>query len=282
MHSVGLLYSAQEFLNFVADNRVIGETFESLRSRFGLAKPKDIYSISMRCNWFQLDDDGACILTYRGREIHEKESEEIKLRLQLQDLIDVFQPSWAIKLRDGRKELQEALPVEITQVFKEAGLFENWSEELIDWWDDLALLVRMKKGSELLKTGRKAEKLSFIYEENRTGRTPHWRSLESNYSGYDILSVHGPSNHGKVKIEVKGSELNLNNSFFYVTNNEWQTAERSEIYRFHLWLFKGVTRLIDLDSSDVAPHVPQDSGEGKWQNVRIPFKAFGEKATEIP
>lgn len=281
MYTVGLLYSTQEFLDFVADNTVVGQIFEDLKSRFALSRPQDIYSISLRCNWVQLDDNGVCILTYRGREIYEHKSEDLRLRIQLQDIIDVYQPVWAIKIRDGRKELEGTLPGEISQIFKEAGLFHDWTDELIEWWDDLAALIRMRKGSELLKTGRRAEKLSFLYEENRTGVTPHWRSLESNYSGYDILSVYEPSNHEKVKIEVKGSELNLNNSFFYVTHNEWQTALVSSIYKFHLWVFKGVTRLIELDSSDVALHIPRDSGDGKWQNVRIPFKVFGDRAVEV-
>ncbi len=278
MHSVGLLYSAQEFISFVDSNIILGQEFDVLNKRFGVSNPSNIYSIAMRCNWVKLDDNGICILTFRGREISKESSERIKLRYQLQDIISVYQPTWSIKLRDGRKEAQQAFPPEVDQIFKEAGLFDTWSDEIIVWWDELAQLVRMRKASELLKTGRRAEKLSFKYEEKRTGTAPHWRSLDSNFSGYDILSIYGADNPKKIKIEVKGSELRMTDSSFYITSNEWLTAKRSEVYRFHLWIFKGTIRLIELDSSEVSPHIPNDTGEGKWQNVRIPMKAFKDKA----
>ncbi len=281
MHSVGLFYSAQEFLSFVKDNTVVGNEFEQIGKRFVLASPKDVFSVSLRCNWVQLDDKGICTTTFRGNEILEQTSTELMLRNQLRDIIEVYQPSWAMKIRNGRSEVKRFLPEPTEQIFKEAGLFADWTEEIIAWWDIIAQQVRMQKASELLLIGRSAERLSYNYEQKRTGVKPHWQSIESNFSGFDILSVFATKDSRKVQIEVKGSALGLKEASFFVTRNEWNTAKNTEFYRFHLWVLKGQERLIELDSSEVQPHIPNDCGNGNWEQVRIPYKAFKEKAKEF-
>lgn len=281
MHSVGVLYSAQELLSFVKRNSVIGEEFERIGRRFILASPSDVFSVSLRCNWVQLDDKGVCILTRRGNQIISQASPELMLRHQLQDIIEVYQPTWAMKIRAGRAEVIKFLPEEIDQIFKEAGLLEKWTDEIIDWWDVLAQRIHLQKSSELLRVGRMAERLTYQYEKTRTGIDPHWQSIESNYSGFDILSVLAHGDIRKVRIEVKGTELSLRDAYFTITRNEWRTASNTEYYRFHLWLLKGKTKLIEIDSSEVKPHIPSDCGEGNWEQVRIPFRVFGEKAIEI-
>lgn len=281
MHSVGLLYSAQEFLSFVNRNSVIGDEFERIGRRFILASPHDVFSVSLRCDWVQLDDKGLCTLTRRGNQILGLTSSELMLCHQLQDIIEVYQPTWAMKIRAGRAEVRKFLPEDIEQIFKEAGLFEEWTDEIIGWWDALAQRVHLQKASELLRVGRLAERLSYHYEKNRTGLNPRWQSIESNYSGYDILSVFARGDIRRVRIEVKGTELRLRDAFFTVTRNEWRTATETEFYRFHLWVLKEHRKFIELESSDVEPHIPTDSGDGNWEQVRIPFKAFEKKAVEM-
>jgi|TARA_B100002003_G_C14126193_1_gene541640 hypothetical protein len=281
MHTVGLFYSAQEFLSFVKKNTVIGDDFERIGKRFVLASPSEVFSVSLRCNWVQLDGKGKCILTFRGEEILDQTSTVLMLRNQLQDIIEVYQPPWAMKIRNGRSEVKRFLPEPTEQIFKEANLLAEWTDEIIEWWDIIAQQVRMQKSSEKLHVGRFAERLSFQYEQMRTGKKPHWQSIESNFSGFDILSVIATEDFRKVQIEVKGSELSLKEAGFFVTRNEWNTAKNSEFYRFHLWVLKGNTRLIELDSSDVQPHIPNNCGVGNWEQVRIPFSVFGEKAKEF-
>lgn len=274
MYSVGVLYSIQEFLTFVAQNPVVGSEFEKIGSRFVLASSGDVFSASLRCGWVELNDSGVCVLTTRGREILTKSPAEVMLRYQLYDLIEVFQPSWAMKIRAGRAEVKPFLPPAVEQIFREAGLFAEWSDEIVAWWDTLAQAVRMRKADALLLTGRKAERRSCEYERDRTGKEPHWQSIDSNYSGFDILSIVSPTDRRPMKIEVKGTEQRLKEAYFTVTRNEWQTAESATVYRFHLWILRGKGRLIKLDAADVAPHVPGDCGSGKWESVRIRFKAF--------
>lgn len=281
MHSVGLLYSAQEFLSFVTRNPIIGDEFERIGKRFILVSPQDVFSVSLRCNWVQIDDKGLCTITSRGNNILSMDSSDLMLRHQLQDIIEVYQPTWAMKIRAGRAEVRKFLPEEIEQIFKEAGLFEAWTDEIISWWDILAQRVYFQKASELLKIGRLAERLSYQYEKKRTSLEPRWQSVESNYSGYDILSVIAREDQRKVCIEVKGTELSLRDAFFTVTRHEWQTARNTDFYRFHLWLVKGSKKFIDLDANYIEPHIPNDSGKGTWEQVRIPFKAFAEKMVEI-
>jgi hypothetical protein len=281
MHSVGLLYSAQEFLSFVTRNPVIGDEFERIGRRFVLASPQDVFSVSLRCDWVQINDKGLCMITSRGNQILGLDSSELMLRHQLQDIIEVYQPTWAMKIRAGRAEVRKFMPEDIEQIFKEAGLYEVWTDEIIGWWDTLAQRVHLQKACELLRVGRLAERLSYQYEKKRTSLEPHWQSIESNYSGYDILSVIAREDHRKVRIEVKGTELSLRDAFFTVTRHEWRTASNTDLYRFHLWLVKGNKQIIDVDASDIEPHIPNDSGEGSWEHVRIPFKAFAERIVEI-
>lgn len=281
MISVGLLYSCQEFLSFVNRNSVIGDEFERIGRRFILASPRDVFSVSLRCDWVQLDDKGVCVVSPRGKDILGMASAELILRHQIQDIITVYQPTWAMKIRAGRAEVRKFLSDDIEQIFKEAGLFDAWSEEIINWWDILAQQIYFQKASELLKTGRLAERLSYYYEKRRTGLEPHWQSIESNYSGYDILSVVALEDHRKVRIEVKGTQLRLKDAFFTITRHEWRTAKNTDCYRFHLWLIKDCNKFIDVDVNDIEPHIPTDSGDGNWEQVRIPYKIFSTKVVEI-
>ena len=46
----------------------------------------------------------------------------------------------------------------------------------------------IKKDLSLDDVGRKGERLTLQYEELRTNVKPDWRSIETNLSGYDVLS----------------------------------------------------------------------------------------------
>ncbi len=279
--SVGLLYSSQEFLELIKDGNIYASDFENIGKRFVLAPPRDIFSISLRCAWITLNDMGICILTDRGRELIKASSPDQMLRHQLRDIIDIYQPPWSMKIRSGRAEIRKFLPEDINQIFSEANLFVDWTDEVIEWWDSLAEKVRSEVNARLLRNARLAERLSVRYEKERTGKEPHWQSIESNYSGYDILSIYENNDFRKVQIEVKSSELNMNDAYFTVSRNEWRVATIAEFYRFHLWVLKGRRKLIVLDSNEVEEHIPLDRGEGRWEQVRIPFRYFRQRAEEL-
>jgi hypothetical protein len=276
--NVSLLYSAQEFLSFISQNLIINTDFERIEKRFVLASPQDIFTISLNCKWIKLDNKGVCLITERGDKILNQLSSKFMLRLQLEDIIEKYRPSWSMKISAGRAEVRKLIPDDIEQIFREAGLYEEWNDELMECWDLLAKHVYFERAANSLRIGRKAEKLSFFYEKDRTKFSPHWQSIDSNYSGYDILSVLSNDDLRKICIEVKGTEQSINEAFFTVTRNEWQTAENKDFYKFHLWLLKGDPKLIELDSSEVFPHIPKDSGEGKWEQVRIFYKFFKKQA----
>lgn len=273
--SVGVLYSAQEFTAYVAENEIDIEEFKGAFKKFSLAKPEDILYVTTKCNWIDFHPDGICRITKQGKELLGQETPEQVLRLQICDLIHADEPPWAAKIPHGRQEAQKALPDEVTQCFKEAGLLKSWDDDVIQWWDRLAIATRSHKSSELLITGRAAERLTVEYETSRTGVQPRWQSIESNFSGYDVLSRVSKTDDTHRKIEVKGTTLSRKEAYFTVSYNEWRTAEKSEDYRFHLWCLKGIKpELFDVSTEDVEKHIPENRGDGKWETARIFFKCF--------
>jgi hypothetical protein len=271
--SVGILYSAQEFTAYVLDNTLAVKDFKNTFKRFSLARPEDILDVATRCNWIDVHPDGICRVTQKGKDIL-KESPEASLRMQICDLVFVEQPAWAAKIPNGREEASKFFPPEVSQCFKEAGLLKVWDDDVVEWWDQLAIATRSTKSALGLITGRKAEKLTIKHETKRTGVEPHWQSLESNFSGYDVLSQVDKIDETPRKIEVKGSTLSIKEAFFTVSRNEWETAETAKSYGFHLWCLKGDPVFIEVTFEEMKKHIPTNNGQGKWETARIPFKIF--------
>lgn len=278
--SVGIFYSVQEFIEFVRDNPLSVEEFESTFTRYTLARPSDILEVSTKCNWIQIYPDGICRITEKGRNILKASADE-SLRVQLLDLIFVEQPDWAMKIPTGRSEAVQFFPPEVAQCFREAGLLGEWNDEIIGWWDNLGIATRNSKLAINLLTGRKAEKLTIEFEEKRTGIKPNWRSLESNFSGYDILSRINKTDPTPKKIEVKGTTLSVKEAFFTLSRNEWEVAETSPSYVFHLWAMKGDPHLGEVTLDEMRDHIPTNNGEGKWETTRIRFKVFSAKMQRV-
>ena len=246
------------------------EEFCASFKTFAVASASDVLELAQRCNWVALSVDGKMVVTNRGKVIIGAQSQEASLRVQMKHAIEVFQPAWAQRMRNGREEVRNYLPSEVRQCFDEAELMNEWNEEMIEWWDNLAQAARAKKNDELLLIGRKAERLSWERELTRTKSKPRWQSLESNFSGFDILSKVDETNASPLRIEVKGSTLRRKEAHFYVTRNEWKVAVTNGSYRFHLWLLAhNPPMLIEKDHTEILPHIPMDQGGGQWQNVQI-------------
>lgn len=268
--SVGVLYSTQELLKFVGEKDMSPDEFCSSFKTFAVAAAIDVLEIAQRCSWIALTVDGRMVVTARGQAVLKASSQEAGLRLQIKHAIEVFQPAWAQRMRNGREEVRRYFPAEVLQCFDEAGLMEDWDELLINWWDDLAQAARAKKNDELLQIGRKSERMSWEYELERTKAKPRWQALESNFSGFDILSRIDESNTGPLRIEVKGSAQPRKEAMFYVTRNEWDVAITNGSYRFHIWLLShNPPLLIDKDHTEILPNIPLNKGCGKWWNVQI-------------
>lgn len=268
--SVGVLYSSQELLSFVDEKNISPEEFCSAFKTFAVASAADVLEIAQRCHWVALSMNGTMIVTSRGQLVLGATSQAEGLRLQIKHAIEILQPAWAQRMRNGREEVRRYLSAEVSQCFEEAGLMDDWDEPMIGWWDELAQVARAKKNDELLQIGRKAERLSWQHELNRTKAPPRWQALESNFSGFDLLSRVDESNAGPLRIEVKGSALPRKQALFYVTRNEWQVAITSGSYRFHIWLLSQKPPiLIEKDHTEVLPNIPADKGCGQWWSVQV-------------
>jgi hypothetical protein len=277
--SVGIFYDAQKLLRLVKTGRVTtAALLESFR-KLEVADLSEVLRISQQCQWIELDAESMICLTDRGRALHDLTGSPEQLRYQLRDLLHFSQPSWAKKLADGRSEATKIMPDAIRQIFLEAGLLGDWTDDLIAWWDTIALAARNQKNERNLKTGRAAEKLSLLYEEARTGHKPKWTCAETNYAGFDILSIVAREEPRPCAIEVKGSTQRLKEAFFNLSRSEWNTAEDNPDYRIHLWLIRSEAQDHDRDlrvvtTTELRKHIPTDLGEGRWAIVAVPYRPF--------
>lgn len=273
--SVGVLYSSIEFLQQLQATPIDSGDFKASFLRFSVASAEEVLTVSQQCGWIAINTEGAIHATPRGLEILALTDYSIQLRSQLIDLISIYQPTWAKRIPNGRAEARSSFPKDAEQCFHEAGLLSEWDDELIRWWDELAQVAKARKSSELLEIGRKAEKLSISHELSRTGVKPKWQSLESNFSGFDILSRVSNEDETPLKIEVKGTTLPKKQAYFTITRNEWTTAQASPYYCLHLWLLNGNPHNLTIVGRDqLIPHIPENKGNGAWETARISFSGF--------
>lgn len=268
--SVGILYSSQAFLKYVYERRINVEEFSVLFNRFNLTNPKYILRVSLDCKWINLTDNGIIEVTDIGKEVILNGDYQNQLRIQLIHLIEVYKPSWSALIYYGRLEAIKFFPTDIIQCFKEAGLLDGYEQNVIEWWDKLAASVRGLHEDENLRIGRIGERLSFEYEKIRTCKIPKWQSVDSNLSGYDILSYESSSSHKQLKIEVKASN-SLNDIQFYITRREWNVAINSSDYVFHIWSLNPINELHVVSVEDMNKNIPLDLGKGNWESVKIRF-----------
>jgi hypothetical protein len=277
--TVGILYDAQKLMRTVNSSQVTtAELLASFR-RLEVADLPLVLKLAQDCQWIELSHTDAIVLSTQGCRIHDMGNSALQLRYQLRDILSFVSPAWAKKIADGRSEALRVMPEAVRQIFSEADLLGEWTDDLVAWWDDIGLAARSRRNERNLRIGRSAERLSIEYEEQRTGRKPKWTCAETNYAGYDLLSVVARDERRPCAIEVKGSSLRLSEARFILSRNEWDVAEENSDYRLHLWLIRNQQQdaLRDLrvvTSSQLATHVPTDRGVGEWSTVAIPFAPF--------
>jgi len=272
MFSVGLLYSVRDFLKLNSISGMKPDTFESYFKSFKYSTADKILTVSFKCGWAKVNQQGLIELTERGQDISVSEY-EVALLIQLEDLILIFNPTWASLLLKGRTEAKNYLPPDALQCFKECGLFGELTDELIKFWDKLSLAYRNYSQIRMTEIGRIGEKLSFDYELIRTGKPPLWQAIESNLAGFDLLSIVDTTNSQKLKIEVKTTTSNITYAKFHLTKNEWNTALASINYVFHLWHIEKTPTLHIVSLQKINDHIPTDKGNGDWESVEIPFRS---------
>ena len=245
-------------------------------------------SFAKQCAWLA-DNETAFIFTETGKDIAQRfdgESIDINLwRLILRNYINVCEPAWARRIPSGRKEALLFMSEDEKRCFYEAQLIDNYDEETISWWDSFAALARLKSNEEKGDTGRRGERLTVDYEKKRTGNNPDWCAIESNLSGYDVISQESSGNPSKILIEVKASTRSLDYAEAIISRHEWDVAamkNNANRYKFYLWLLSAASQSLAIVSvAEMSNVIPEDRMPGHWESVAIPFTAFSEKFQTI-
>lgn len=146
-------------------------------------------------------------------------------------------PAWSRKMIQGRFEALQAMPDDARQCFADCNHTAATDDQTVEWWDRATASLRSERSRVLNIIGRKAEKLSLLFEKRRTGKDPIWQGLETAVSVFDVLSVVDATSAKKPKIEVKGSGMGKNEASFFVMRNEWNTATRSAVFHFSTMAF---------------------------------------------
>jgi hypothetical protein len=272
MFSVSTIYSARDFLELVSRTPLSTDSFLQSFGKFKFESAAKVLQVVTECGWVHININGFIVASDRGKEIAQLDY-QLALLIQLEDMIQQYNPTWASLLPKGREEAINFLPDNVRQCFKEAGFCGEMTSKLIDIWDRLALAYRNFNQQQMLDTGRMGERLSLKYELERTGEKPIWQSIESNLCGFDILSIADKNISSKLLIEVKATSSKFASAYLYISKNEWRTANVSKNYCFHLWVLKDKPALYVASVIDVEKHISQNAGQGEWQSVRIPFMA---------
>ena len=232
--------------------------------------------------WLVTGEDGLASLSVSGVRLMGIAAHESRLRQAILDLIEIDEPFWLQNSTFGRRRVLDFVNVALAQVFLEAGLVDGVDTNVVAFWDSLAARARGQRDTRLLEIGRRGERLTIAYEEQRTGKKPRWVSIDSNADGYDVLSVVARDDARTMTIEVKATQVGMN-AVLHLTRNEWNTAVEARSHSFHLWdMSRNPARLAVLSPDDIRPHVPLDNGSGEWKSVRVPFHPFEGRMESEP
>ncbi|WP_164817279.1 protein NO VEIN domain-containing protein [Paenibacillus lautus] len=185
-------------------------------------------------------------------------------------------PGWLYQVPFGREIVATCLrdneKTDVLQCLESAGLYSKHPDnDVVEWWDELASLVRLSEDELKLRSGRGAERLTLEHERGKLidlMLEPYWISLENNFAGYDVLSYEeGQTGIRPKMIEVKSCKSRP--IVFYLSKNEWKTAQKiGDGYVFHIW-YLAEKRLLELRVEDVGRSIPINQGLGDWQTVLI-------------
>jgi len=195
-------------------------------------------------------------------------------------VISTQRPTWLRMIAFGRSKFVEKLTRDEVQCFRTAGLLEEPpTPNVIAWWDRIATQSRQITDAARMEQARRAEALSFKFEQHRLrslgiDREPRWTAVEDNQAGYDIHSFdRGTSEPVARLIEVKSTIANPPR--FFLTKNEWGHAEQFDsVYHFHVWDMRTeIPELHQFTVSQIRPHIPSNNADGRWTDVEIPLES---------
>lgn len=241
-----------------------------------------LMDLALTCHWIARDND-LFFLSKQGEVLVNTKDFCERAKIILSDYIFYVTPAWARRIPYGRQEAFIFMTKDEQACFYEAGLMdENPGAAVIGWWDQISNFLRRTEEDRKTEIGRKGEHLTILYEQKRTGKQPRWISLDSNLSGYDIISQQTQEDSSPLLIEVKSSEKSIATADFFVSVNEWHTASNTEHYKFYLWCFYGgKEQLAIIKPRQLFHYIPTNNKSGEWQMVRIPFASFSEAFNDI-
>jgi hypothetical protein len=243
---------------------------------------EDVLAVSSNAGWITVQGDGVLTVTDSGQELVNTRNAELRMRMQVERLIDVMQPDWAAMAVQGRSSLLGYTDANVRQCFKEAGLAAGNSKEVVAWWDRLASRFRGVKDFQYTKIGREGERLSYVREYSRTGVEPSWIALEHADAGYDLVSRASTEDSSPLLVEVKATTQSWNNASFFMSRHEWDILSAHGSAVLHLWGIKDVpAKHAAVSIPELEDHVPLDSGSGQWRKFSCPFRNFEPLQVEI-
>lgn len=273
--SPGIAQGCFELLETAARYNLSMASITTSFPKLGSVESKVVLATAQSMNWICADDQGAALITPTGARLLGIEAYRMRLRQSLLDYVEVVGPPWVEQATYGRRKVISFAPPQIQQMLAEAGLADGTDDDVVEFWDAMAARARGQRDDSLTSIGRVGERLTLAYEENRTGKRPKWVSIDSNEKGYDVLSIIGHGNSAPHSIEVKASSVGMNGSI-HLTRNEWDRACEAESHAFHLWNISDLEQpsLAIVSPTEMASHIPTNSGAGSWGSVEIPLRAF--------
>jgi len=272
MWHVGLLYRIGDMLKLLDQKPSTRSTLLNNFPTYRGVNTRLLLDLITTGCWVETDKDNRFTLTPQGRHILDLSGPTLRLRSQLSTLVDILNPPWAAATIQGRKAFSQYAPPEAVQCFREAGILNSLDEDVIAWWDSVAARYRETRNTKNVETGRRGERLSYTYEQNRTGKAPYWIALEYEGVGFDIKSQVSASEDSPLLIEVKTSNQPWEYAKFHLSRHEWQVLNGEHDAVIHLWSI-GSQRILHavVPISDITPHIPVNQEAGCWEMTVLPF-----------
>lgn len=277
--SIGVIHSVAEFCDFISREKITKKV-KNYPIFYNLGfSCSFLFDFCQKLKIIYFDENQKIVLTDSGHSIVENIGlPHLYVRIILKLYVKHFSPTWAFVIPGGRIEFTNSLEnkaKDILQIFQEAELFEFSNDEIVDWWDEVSDFIRKSKANINTLTGRKGERLTLEFERRRTGMDPQWVSIESNFSGYDVLSIVSSKDNKKLAIEVKASIQKISGAYFYFTKNEYLNAKEFGVYHLYLWNFSSnVPKLCIVDFNNLEKHLPLNRLKGNWESCSVPFSCF--------
>lgn len=275
MWHAGLLYRLGDLLQLLNEKPITRDAFLVDLPTYRGVQTESLLMIALKGNWIQTGDGGNLSLTTSGEALLDLAGPTERLRIQVQTLMDILSPHWALVIVQGRQAFAQYAPPEAVQCFREAGILTTTESDVVAWWDSIAARYRDQRDMRKVETGRTGETLSLHYEQQRTGKKPFWVALEFADAGYDIRSVLDSDCDDTLVIEVKTSAKSWDRATFHLTHHEWEVLNSNQHSVLHLWsVASSLPVLSVIPVKYLTTHIPLNQGSGCWELMECPFAMF--------